>query len=1518
MTKKVNHGTICPVAICVVLFRFFLLFSCFCLCAKVLLKVPVMVCVCCRCCVCFKRSHRKSGDSEDDAYDIPGAKHIPKPVNRPRLQKSRVKQHRSVSHDVYCSVTKNSQVQNVSSPASVASFWNVPLDVDVVPLETKPFTVSIENLPWIDDDGTDPDCCRQKRKPGFRPLRGSSAPSTGTKATPTPTSSSSLIKLEKSKKKAMDKRANGGGFFQRWFGGSAQSQQDQNTASTPSRTTSPYRDENDYATIDRLRFGKRECHVLMIHLLIDQLRIRQRCSASASTRSQGTRSTQQSLTQLDEATLDLLRLSCEPDNTPITLSSSKRINPAADYLPKAASTSSVNKAVRTRDGGNLRPGDVFTWAADDDTRAIDHRLGNVSDVNRVHSSFLSPQMNRRNEFVSRSVTGSEFVDERQAYGLSPQPSRRRIEDIDGDTYTLPSNGFMGESPIGSPLTKHRQTGTISPASSRRTETIIDYEQKKRGPPVDGGNLRLGNVFTWAAEDGTRAIDHRLGDVSDVNRVHSSFLSPQMNRRNDFVSRSVTGSEFVDERQAYGLSPQQSRRRIEDIDGDTYTLPSNGFMGESPIGSPLAKHRQTGTISPASSRRTETIIDYEQKKRGPPVVRTTVEGKLKMEKIVGADLITVDSCVSSAWTVRDTVTNYKIKDGHSRFKITLIENGETKMEREATLEIPDFMNKKDYLTEVGQRLLKDLREDDDAVSAVTHVEVETIEDVTNILKTYVIGEQADDYTEEELVDALHYEVHTDRTPSPIEQKRIEKIYIDSLTVDEESHDLEKAEINILQEGHHFEDEGRHERVRRLESDESDEIITEVMCINAVVDCCLVKREDSSNFTVHIAVPLIQTISMILTRRRAHRREDFSKTVQIEQFEDEARKREQQLEEVVQKTIVHDVSASKNEKDAEADGGKYEMELQGQKLTGNAVIKRRMRTVDSESSEELPTPKTIVIQETNARGGQYGMEMEGVTLRGEKMFRHRSKKYESESEDSMHWDAGSPTIVDLIKKESDSFFDVVFETSNNYEPQAMCIRRVVIKTESCEMNSAFLLPKDNTEEVSVVLKTKTKSCETFCARELGEQYSSVIVSLQNFTKPGEKEKSAEKNLATVSHTKVQCSFREIIEEQAMMLCKYENISPITGEALILRREKNRHQASFYTSAAEIEHVTIQSVLNRLGDMLECQRSLKTPNVISNSAKLKEISIEYATNVLFLQKMHGIQDLYADATAKDKHIRNEFLRTRATSETSLMAQYALTRRTSFPLEMSTQTNIKTANISSSSFRSCASESRMISATLMFSKGVATQTTAIKVSDSNRQNTTTNIAEYGQVQEHCAVMLKNTGGIHGITSAALAEAVTGEFLIDIDTRTTNKNFHLTNYKTLLPPRGEAQILWPLAVLISASFHLSKLSEHCKLSDENIHQDLRIRRKDVNVDVTVYFLYKRVFGNFAMASLGIHLVEKVQKIYEQQLNKEVLRTSNEFYDTYTRHTMYSDKILQTTTVEDRFEEEEKTNVKKKVILYLA
>ncbi|KAK5967034.1 hypothetical protein GCK32_010034, partial [Trichostrongylus colubriformis] len=765
------------------------------------------------------------------------------------------------------------------------------------------------------------------------------------------------------------------------------------------------------------------------------------------------------------------------------------------------------------------------------------------------------------------------------------------------------------------------------------------------------------------------------------------------------------------------------------------------------------------------------------------------------------------------------------------------------------------NKKDYLSEVGQRLLRDLQEDADSVSAVTHVEVEVVEDVTNILKTYVIGERADDYLEEEIPQALHYEATADRTPSPIQTEKVEKIYVDTLEREEEQlREPEKAEIKLMQEGYHFEGEGLLKRTRRLETDDSLEIVAKARCANAFADCDLIRREDSSNFTVHIAVPLVQAISMILTRRRAQRRQqEFSKEFAMEQagqfFEEETSLRRlqrrvesaeeedlstqklvQEQEALLQKAVANEVKVEKERivREAEAQGGSYEMEQEGLKLIGEAVIKRRERAFDSESSEEILPPKKIIMEEREAQGGQYAMEMEGLTLRGEKTFRKERMHFESESEESVQWDGGSPTIVDLVKKESDSYFDVVFETVNTYEPQFMQIKRAVMKKASCEVNSAFMVPSDDSEEASVVRKDKSLWAESFSGRELSEQYANVTIALQNIVKQGDKDMFAEGNLAAVSRSKALGRFREMREEQAMMLYGFENTKPRQSEANVVRKEKNLHAANFQTAAAEFEHVTFSTGLSHTGEMLGVQSSSKTPNTINVAAKLNEMSQEHATSVIYLQKMPGLLDQYADGTMKDKHVRGEFLKTRAASDSAVTSHLAIKKETSLPSLISVQKDLATANMSSSTLRAWASESHVASSTLMLSKGAKVETAAVKIRDRHRQEAMTHVAEYGQAQEHCAVMLKNTGGAHGATSAALAEAVT---------------------------------------------------------------DLRIRRKDAAAEVTVYFMYKQVLGNYAMAALGLYLGERIQKIREQHLTKEVLHTSEKMFQSESLQNEYTDEF---------------------------
>lgn len=58
---------------------------------------------------------------------------------------------------------------------------------------------------------------------------------------------------------------------------------------------------------------------------------------------------------------------------------------------------------------------------------------------------------------------------------------------------------------------------------------------------------------------------------------------------------------------------------------------------------------------------------------PPVIRTTVEGQLKMEKSVGTHLRIVDHSIAKAYTIRDTTTHYRIRTKLGKREVVLEEH-----------------------------------------------------------------------------------------------------------------------------------------------------------------------------------------------------------------------------------------------------------------------------------------------------------------------------------------------------------------------------------------------------------------------------------------------------------------------------------------------------------------------------------------------------------------------------------------------------------------------------------------------------------------------------------------------------------------------------------------------------------------------------------------------------------------------------------------------------------------------------
>uniref|UniRef100_A0A1I7T1W5 Lipase_3 domain-containing protein n=1 Tax=Caenorhabditis tropicalis TaxID=1561998 RepID=A0A1I7T1W5_9PELO len=1144
-------------------------------------QISWMVCLCCRCCLCkcvaggkTVRRNRKQiceptiadDDGRDLPYEVPGSIHTPKPVYGKKLSKSRSS---SVPHVAVPSL--------VSSSANYKrmSMWETSLNVqsDVEPLHTPPLVVE-RKLDYIDKEGNNPSCCRERgtRKPGFRPLRGSGSPSPPDTLTSTIVAVTSAfeakktkdhkkeLKKEKEKKKKMDKKpqSSGGGFFTRWFGGSGSNNSQQNLSedvidARSERKTAKQREQELLQRSERRSGGRTHSH--------EEYRRHQQPNLMVNT----------NLDEDDYATIDRVRRS---NNREMSMPASPRNVHFVDESSGPLSRTMNESAFGDRAHLQYRPRAQKGGATGPTTRGAP-----TSSVTKLDEATLD---------LLRLSTEP-----------SPVPSRRALP---------------------------------------KSASLSSVQQRQPIKTSDGGQLRVGTVYTWDQNSvDTATDDERSKDVNRSNR--SSRLSPQAERRN--------------ERQ---IQIQQRN-------------PSNG-----------------------PSNRRETEIEYEEKRQGPPVVRTTVEGKLKMEKIVGADLITVDSCISSAWTVRDTVTNYKIKstigkkslileemkDGQSKYKITLIENGETKMEREASLDVPDFVNKKDYLAEVSKKLLSDLREDSESVSALTHIEVEIIEDVTNILKTYVIGERADDVLAEEQL-RLHYEQTADKTPSPIPIEKVEKIYVDELQKDRiEIEDPEKANIYLVKDGRHFEGEGALKRVRRFETEESIEkptvIRMEPRCAHAFADCDVAKKEDTSNYTVKIAIPLVHTITFLLKKSKMMRQQKaagYEMEQEGQRFEDETTLRrikryETEEEEekhvaVVQHVEEVKIATMKTQKEVEAEGGQFEMSQEGVHLRGEVAFKKRGKHLDSESSEER-------FIEREAEGGQYAMQMEGERLLGEKKFRSKGRHYESESEESMaSWNGGSPTLVDLVKKESSSIFEATFETTNNHSPIVVEIKRPKMK-------------KENTTIGCTIANQKATSA------------------------------SAELTTKHVNTQKETGKFRELGEEQAMMLCGFENQKSSKEEVSGIRQQRNETKVVFAAGSAETENTTISTTIFHDADSFAVEGSSKSANSTATYGRFKEMSEENASNMVYLQKSESSSTNLSETEARMKHIQ-------------------------------------------------------------------------------RQSSEARFAEFKQVAESCAVMIKNTGVERGSTSSTMAEAAT---------------------------------------------------------------DLRIRRKDARGEITVFVLFKRVFGNYVHASMRL------------------------------------------------------------------
>lgn len=306
----------------------------------------------------------------------------------------------------------------------------------------------------------------------------------------------------------------------------------------------------------------------------------------------------------------------------------------------------------------------------------------------------------------------------------------------------------------------------------------------------------------------------------------------------------------------------------------------------------------------------------------------------------------------------------------------------------------------------------------------------MEDVTNILKTYVIGERADEHLpipdsilEETEAPLPQIEDHEAPPPPIDEMPKIERIYVDQLEFEEEEKTMEKAEIHLKAQGATLEGESTLRRMRRIES-ESSINSDRAQCSHVFADCEVVKKEDSSTFIVTVALP--RTIEIICEMRRARkkkreervkiesekegriyegetvirreRRLETSDSIEMEEAKEE-RREEERIEEIkeIERSKKIEVKIEEERREEEKVQVMERVEIREERI--------EMKEEKKEEKEEKAMAMEVKIEERKemkereAEGGEYHLHTEGMELRGEVRMGGRRKTFESESSEEI---------------------------------------------------------------------------------------------------------------------------------------------------------------------------------------------------------------------------------------------------------------------------------------------------------------------------------------------------------------------------------------------------------------------------------------------------------------------------------------------------------------------------------------
>ncbi|EJD74865.1 hypothetical protein LOAG_17884 [Loa loa] len=1036
-------------------------------------------------------------------------------------------------------------------------------------------------------------------------------------------------------------------------------------------------------------------------------------------------------------------------------------------------------------------------STDPERRPLLHDDDGYAVIDRLQHEFVDKEKREMSAPVSpKSVT---FEDELL---FTTKPDRR------GQSLAPPPT-FLTDS-----------TETITPTQQAFINFNYDVSQSS------GVNSRH-NSSIRSSRDASLALDEATHDL-----LRLSSQSPSI-----WYSSSSSRSVHAADRIPKSASTTSMNRVIKTKDGEMVKLLNTFPCDTNRLNDHVPSDKLTYVDDEGRQHQTVTVYTN-QKRQGPPIVRTTVEGKLKMEKVVGADLISVEHCTCSAWTIRDIITHYKVKttlgnrmlimeeslEDENRlgdYKMSLYEDGQLKTRNVADFQIPSNMDKAKYLSLLSQRLLQDMEtlNKHEERKTTTRVEVEVIENVTKILKTYIIGERND----------LLQDLSVDQGAIDATDEFLHSNYQHKILASSNDHvDVLKNETDIkfLLEGHHYED---HFQIRPNQkaaseatttSESNTERYVPLPCIYINVECTLKRMEDHSFNEVNVAVPSVFSVVLSLIRERIrsqlpnlisygmeqHGKQYSGETTirRLHHFESTDSTDE------LQTTIIH------NQKEPSFLFEKPQI-IEPVKIPVLNITELDLRRMADTSAilANFAIPRTVQNQLDiehryefhEARGGNYGMQQKGQHFEGEMILKKKRRiSLESESASEEEVNCGQ-TYLNLMKQEARGEFEVVIVISNDQRSSPKHFQ----ETQPNEIVNliAQISTDGKKEEVVVTLATKITDKEVYVAQEMSTVISNAMITMQKMVHLDDIFQQIVRNWNDKTVERTDAKFWTSIEEEVQVLLTFVSSIDACQEAYCIRAIPYMLHASFTGESFYAEDETV---------VIYMQNKLATEMMMSSD------------DVRQIPRFSGGHTLKTKATTEETSMIMLSIGYIGKYSNALMVEYIVQDVCKQKTQLYSRASRESEHVSNVSLN----------------RGAKMLAASTRLSTCMKQKEQMTITEFGDEKENVAILLQRAGIMHGQVQNEWPEAVTGrlnttitttitittttitttntfnifntitdsfgaitntDFFLSTDltnTNTTTKHFHLFNFKTILPTHNMVQRIIPFIDTITVSIYLS------------------------------------------------------------------------------------------------------------------